>query len=190
MTPQCTACFTVELVNTADKAIANMSTLNIDVLLAQVKTVAVKPVAVGILRTAAHSAKQAAGKRFQAFATKVRGLMTNCDYVDPCPHAPVPAAGEVQAMACNVASCTGTDYTASILRTILLAGIYDSDIRRSILGTIGIERKPVEEVINLVEMKEAACDASGTARPAAAAASTSSYKRDRTSAKSSPPPRQ
>ena len=54
--------------------------------------------------------------------------MTDCDYVDPCPHAPVPAPGEVQEMACTVAGCAGTDYTASILRNILLAGIYDNDI--------------------------------------------------------------
>ena len=84
MTPQCTACFTVELANTADKAVANMSTLAIDVLLAGVKTVAVNP-PVGILRAAAHSAKQAAGERFQTFATRVRGLMAGCGYVVPCP---------------------------------------------------------------------------------------------------------
>ena len=93
-------------------------------------------------------------------------------------------------MGCTVANCTGADYTESILRNILLSGIYDADIRRSILGTAGIVRKPVQEIINLVETKEAARDATGTARPAAAAASTLSYKRDRASAKSSPPPRQ
>ena len=90
LTPQCTACFSDELVSTAHKAIANISTLAIDALLTQVKSVAVKPVTVGILRTAAHSAKQVAGERFQTYASKVRGLMTDCDYVDPCPHAPVP----------------------------------------------------------------------------------------------------
>ena len=103
LAPQCTACFSDALVNTADKAIANMGTLAIDALLTQVKTVAVKPVSVGILRAAAHSAKQAAGERFQQFATKVRGLMTDCDYVDPCPHAAAPLPGAVQAMACGVA---------------------------------------------------------------------------------------
>ena len=71
-------------------------------------------------------------------------------------------------MACGVAGCTGADYTPPILRNIHLAGIYDTDIRRSILGTVGIERKPVQDVINLVEVKEAARDAAGTARPATA----------------------
>ena len=39
----------------------------------EVKAVAVQPVAVGILRATAHSAKQANGERFQAFAARVQG---------------------------------------------------------------------------------------------------------------------
>ena len=58
----------------ADKAIHDTGSLAIDVLLTQVKAVAVQPVAVGILRATAHSAKQSSGERFQTFAAKVRGL--------------------------------------------------------------------------------------------------------------------
>ena len=65
-------CFSDELLNSADKAIFGFNTLNLDELMREVKAVAVQPVAVGILRATAHSAKQAHGERFQAFASKVQ----------------------------------------------------------------------------------------------------------------------
>ena len=70
-----------ELFSTADKAIQDMGLLEVAALLTQVKAVAVQPVAVGILRAVAHSAKQASGERFQTFAAKVRGLTTDCNYI-------------------------------------------------------------------------------------------------------------
>ena len=191
MTTQCTACFSDELVNTADKAITNMGTLTIRELLAQVKSIAVQLVAVGILRAAAHSAKQVAGERFQAFATKVRNLVTDCNYVDPCPHMPPPVAGAVQALACAIVGCVGADYTAAIVKNVLLSGIYDHDVHREVLGTVGVRVRSgsVQHIINLVELKEAARDAASGARPAAAAASTSSYKKERKDATAKPSPR-
>ena len=52
--------------------------MNLNELLQEVKAVVVQPGAVGILRATAHSARQAHGERFQAFAAKVRGLNTDC----------------------------------------------------------------------------------------------------------------
>ena len=91
MTTQAMACFSDKLISTADKAIHDIGSLAVDVLLTQVKAVAVQPVAVGILRATAHSAKQSSGERFQTFGAKVRGLTTDCNYVLPCPHAVAPA---------------------------------------------------------------------------------------------------
>ena len=71
-------CSTEELISTADKAVFNIGALCLDELLRKVKAVAVLPVAVGILRATAHSARQAHGERFQAFAAKVRGLTMDC----------------------------------------------------------------------------------------------------------------
>ena len=68
---QCMACFSNELVNTADKQIANMRTLTVNQLLTRVKAVAVKRVSVGVRRSNAYSVKQAAGESFQQFVTKV-----------------------------------------------------------------------------------------------------------------------
>ena len=52
-------CFSEELLNTADKAIFGFNTLSLNDFMKEVKAVAVQPVAVGILRATAHSAKQA-----------------------------------------------------------------------------------------------------------------------------------
>ena len=49
------------------------NTMHLDELLREVKAVAVQPVAVGILRATAHSARQAHVERFQAFAAKSAG---------------------------------------------------------------------------------------------------------------------
>ena len=177
LTTQCMACFSDELVSTADKAIQDMGTLAVDALLTQVKSVAVQPVAVGILRATAHSAKQAAGERFQTFAAKVRGLTTHCNYILPCPHAPPAAPGTPAVRACAVANCMGTDYTSAIIKNILLSGIHDHNVCREVLGTVGVEEKSVHEIIRMVKGKEAARDAASNAKPAAAAATTSSYKK-------------
>ena len=173
LTTQAMACFSDELVSTADKAIQDMGLLAVADLMAQVKSVAVQPVAVSILRATAHSAKQASGERFQTFAAKVRGLTTNCNYILPCPHAApaVPPAPAVRA--CNVANCVGTDYTSKVIKDILLSGIHDHDVRREVLGTVGVEEKSVHEIIRIVEGKEAARDAASNARPVAAAATSS-----------------
>ena len=107
LTTQATACFSEELIGTADKAIHDIGSLSVADLLSQVKTVAVLPVATGILPAMAHSAKQGSGERSQTYAAKVRGLTTDCDYMLPCPHAVAPA----QACTTAGANCTGVDCT-------------------------------------------------------------------------------
>ena len=135
-------CFSEELISTADKAVFDIGSFDLDDLLREVKAIAVLPVAVGILRATAHAAKQACEERFQAFAAKVRGLTTDCSYVLPCPH----AAADEQACAA-VPNCGGVDYTSEVIKDILLSGIYDLDVRREVLGTAGIEDKTVNKLV-------------------------------------------
>ena len=77
--------------------------------------------------------------------------MIGCDYVDPCPHAPVSPEDEEQVLACHIIGCAGADFSTSILRLILLAGIYDHNVQRSVLRTVGVEYLPIQEIVNLVE---------------------------------------
>ena len=48
------------------------------------------------------------------------------------------------------------EFTDQIIRDVLLNGIYDSDIRREVLGTHSILDKPVNDVVALVENKDGA----------------------------------
>ena len=61
LTTQAMACFSEELISTADKAIHDIGSLDLATLLSEVKAVAVQPVAVGFLRATAHSSKQGSG---------------------------------------------------------------------------------------------------------------------------------
>ena len=48
------------------------------------------------------------------------------------------------AQACTaVPDCRGVDYTAEVIKDILLSGIYNLDVRREVLGTARIEDKTV-----------------------------------------------
>ena len=94
LTTQAMECFSNDLISTTNKAVYDIGALDLDSLLREVKAVAVLPVAIGILRATAHSAKQACGERFQAFVAKVRNLTTDFNYVLPCPHATSAACQE------------------------------------------------------------------------------------------------
>ena len=162
MTTQAMECFSEELLNTADKAIFGFNTMGLNELLQEVKAMADQPVAVGILRATAHSAKQAHGERFPLFAAKVCGLTSDSQVGDQI---------------CSTAGCRGVNYTPEVIKNILLLGIYDQDVRREVLGDRAIEDKSVNELVRFVEAKEAARDAALRGRPATATAAATSYKR-------------
>ena len=104
----------------------------------------------------------------------MRGLITDCNYILPWPHAVAAAAAQV----CTaVPDCRGVDYTSEVIKDILLSGIYDLNVRREVLSTAEIEDKTVNELVRIVKANEAARDAAGGNRPAATAAAASSYKK-------------
>ena len=76
-----------------------------------------------------------------AFTAKVWGKAETCSYT---------------------ASCTcgaSVDYTDHVIRDVILNGLYDTDIRREVLGIAGILETPINEIIALVESKEMARNA-------------------------------
>ena len=117
-------------------------------------------------RSEALSARQAAGERFQQFTARVRGLVIDCQYKLPCPHA---AAGH---QSCATAGCGGVDYSTAMVKDVLLNGIADADIKREILSNAMLGTKSVQEVVTVVEAKEAARDTVLSGRAAQAAASS------------------
>ena len=75
-----------------------------------------------------------------------------------------------------------------MIKDILLFGIYNLDVRREELGTTGIEDKTINDLVRIVEAKEAARDAAGGNRPAATSAAASYKKSTRQETTSRPQP--
>lgn len=112
-----------------------------DELLASMRSLAVVAVATCVTRTDLMNMHQERDEQFRIFASRVRGKAETCNYKTKC-------------------SCNNTvDFTDSIIRDILIAGIEDSDIRREILGVRDILDIPINDIIALVESKEMARDA-------------------------------
>ena len=123
-------------------------------LKAAMKSMAVIAVATGVLRAELVAMNQDRDEAFRAFAARVRGKAETCSYTIGC-------------------SCgNDVDFTEVIIRDVLIAGIYDTDIRRDILGTQGILDESINDVIALVESKEMARNALPASN-----ASVSGYRR-------------
>ena len=111
----------------ASRTITNINSLSIADLLVQLKALVVIPVAEAL------SAWQAPGELFWHFWARVQDLTIDCNYTLACAHA---ARG---AIVCGARGCAGVDFTDSIIKDVLLAGIHDSEIRQEILGDTRID---------------------------------------------------
>ena len=122
-----------------------IKTRSIDIVIATMKALAVLPVATGVRRSELLELKQRRDEAFRAFAARARGKAETC--------------GFTMSSLCTCGQSNAVDYTDNILRDVLVAGIYDTEIRREILGIEGITERSVNEVISLVEKREMAHDA-------------------------------
>ena len=149
-------------------------------LMAAIKALAIKPVAVGKRRREAHMATQKQGELFGAFATRVKGLVVDCEYVLNCPHS-TPGADAWESSApeiCGKPDCKGVDFEDAVIRDILLAGIYDEDVRRQVLAEADVHRMPIQRIIDLVQRQESARE-DALFKSAPEAAAVSQHKRNR-----------
>ena len=105
------------------------------------KSLAVIVVATGVMRAELVRMQQERDESFRAFAARVRGKAETCAYITKC-------------------TCLReVDFTDSIIRDVLIAGIAELDIRREVLGTSAILERAANDVISLVEGKEMARNA-------------------------------
>ena len=135
------------------------------VVMGAMKSLAVIAVATGVMRAELVRMQQERDESFRAFAARVRGKAETCAYITKC------------TCLCEV------DFTDSIIRDVLIAGIADLDIRREVLGTSAILERAVNDVISLVEGKEMARNALPSS-----ASGISSFKRGRPVSAAQPPP--
>ena len=131
-------CAGPELGDSILKANPNAPSNTLAELLAAMRSLAVIPVATGVIRTELLQLRQVRDEPFREFTARVRGKAETCAFTAKC------ECGK------------SVDYTNHAIIDVLLNGIYDTDIRREVLGTKDILKKPVNDVISLVENKEMA----------------------------------
>ena len=122
-------------------------------VLRAMKKLAVIPIATGIVRSELLEMKQLRDEAFRKFASRVRGKAETCEYVT--------------SVECSCRRTLDVNFTDHIMRDVLLAGIYDADIRREMYGIDQILQQPVNDVIAMVEKKEMARDAHSAASQSA-----------------------
>ena len=173
-TAQFMCCLSLDLKQRVHSRMANYGREPFHDLVSRVKSLAIRPVAIGKRRREAHMATQRQGELFTAFATRVRGLVIDCEYTLNCPHAVVVPDSWRDGIicTCDVDGCAGINFEDAVIRDILLAGIYDEEVRRLVLAENNVHRMPVSEVIDLVQRRESAGeDAMCRSTPEAAAMS-------------------
>ena len=136
-------CAENELGDSLLKANPHAESTTLPDLLDAMRSLAVIPVATGVLRTELLQLRQERDERFRTFTARVRGKAETCAFTTMC------ECGK------NV------DCTDHVIRDILLNGISDPDLRREVLQT------PVNDVITLVENKEMARNALPSSTPSA-----------------------
>ena len=134
-----------------------IASLPIDEVLSAMKSLAVIPVAKGIVRAELMQMRQTNDESFRAFAAKVRGKAETCGFTltASCP--------------CQCNQQFSIDYTVEVIRDVLLAGIGSADIKQEVLSADGINEKTINEIVAFVEKREMARSAMSRGRSAAVA---------------------
>ena len=162
-------CATDGLMNIVLRASPSFVSLPIDDALKVLKSLAVVPVALGVLRSDLASLRQDQDEPFRAYAARVQGKAETCEFKvgfsGSCAKCYAPFTGEVY-------------YVDEVIRDVLLNGIADIDIRREALATEDIHRKTVNELIAFIESRETARNAN----PSSAILGLSAYRRSTKSA--------
>ena len=135
-----------------------------DELLKAMKDLAVVKVATSARPAQLLTSKQAPGETIREFYANVRAAATICKFEVKCKQACCAASDMV-------------DYTDMVIKDVLIAGIYDADIRKEILATTDLDKKDDKEVVALVEAKEIAYKAWSSASPSSSNNAFSQYKK-------------
>ena len=130
------------------------------------KSLAVIPVALGVLRADLAAMRQDPDEPFRTFAARVQGKAETCEFKTTY-------RGNCSANGCDTEYSGHVYYTDEVVRDVLLNGIADVDIRREALSADGMQQKPVNDVIAFIETRETARNAN----PAYSLSAVSEYRR-------------
>ena len=143
-------CTSEQLGNIVLRADPNFTTKPLNDALQMLKSVAVIPVALGVLRAELFAMKQDPDETFRTFSARVQGKAEVCEFKTDF---------NATCNNCNNAVTGDTYYTDDAMRDVLLGGIADIEIRREALSADGIQVRPIAQVIAFVESRETARNA-------------------------------
>ena len=149
-TTQLLECASEELCDMLLRAHPDFASKPIDAALKVMKSLAVVPVALGVLRSELWAIHQDADEPFRKFAARVQGKAEVCEFVTQY-------SGKCGQ--CEAEYSGTTYYVDEMIRDVLLDGIADIDIRREALSVEGMQTKSVNEIIAFVESRETARNA-------------------------------
>merc|ERR1712136_86237 len=96
------------------------------------------------------AAKQQKGERFRRFYERTLALVDDADYTVPCRHAKEDRKGNQK---CS-ADCPGVvDYGDAVLRDVLIAGIYDAEIKRMVLEMPGVHKMDSKGLVECMDFR-------------------------------------
>ena len=117
-----------------------------DVLLAAIKQLSVTPVAISVRQADLLTCRQDHGENVRSFFAKLRGKAATCAF----------------SVTCSSNTCNHiTEFTDSIVKMVLVAGLVDEEIKREVLGWAELDAKDINATVKFIEAKEMARDALG-----------------------------
>ena len=132
------ACCSQELKSSVERANPAIATQTEAEVLVAIKRHAVVSVAASVLRTELLSMKQDHGETVLAFSSRALGKARNCKLTVRCPHN------------------SDVDYSEEMVKQVVLAGMFDDDIKRKVLSTVDIDAKSLNDTIAIIETEEMA----------------------------------
>ena len=152
------ACCSQELKESVEKADPTISTQSEAAVLTAIKRHAVVSVAASVLRTELLSMKQDHGETVLAFSSRALGKARNCKLTVRCPHN------------------SDVDYSEEMVKQVVIAGMYDEEIKLKVLSTVGIDDKSLNETVGIIETEEMASRSMLVASESSQAGATSFKK--------------
>ena len=164
-------CASPELSTLVLKLDQDVTSRGTEEVLSLMYSLAVIPVAKGVIRSELMKLEQKDGESFRTFAARVKGKAETC--------------GFLVKTSCECGKAVKADYTTEMMRDVLLAGIADEDIRREAMSYEGIMDKPTNELIAFVERREMSRNAASSSHSVAALSTFKREKKLMTNAKES-----
>lgn len=163
ITPHLLACCEPELEAALFREDPTLASRTEEEVLDAMKRLTVLRVALSVRRATLLQTKQDPGEHVRQYVARLRGLANVCQWTK---------TGD-----CTQATCQGTisiDYSEDIVKLVLLSGLVDDEIRKEVLGTVGVDTMTLSDTVDLVDSKETASRAMVVESPKVAA---SSYKK-------------